>query len=143
LRRYAEVTLEHEYDYFVVLSLADDTRVIPFTTPTYTTYSGTAYGSGTYGGGMATYTGQTRGAYTTTGGQTFMIHKPRLHLMIKCSKGEKPQAAVGAYDARVLLHYAVEPHAAESAAVSGPSAHDTVWNPETMRYEPVEPSAKR
>lgn len=76
LRRAAELTIEHGFDYFVVTSEGSFAKNF---------VSGSAYnGNGSVIGGS----------------------KPEAVITIKCGKGAKPEGVSGAYDARELLKYA-------------------------------------
>lgn len=81
LLRCAELTLNNEYKYFIVLDEESYAKTGTFTTPvtSQTTGQVQAYGS------SGTYQGQT----TYSGGQTYSMRKPRTSMMIKCFK-EKP-----------------------------------------------------
>ena len=95
LLRCAEVTLENNYNYFVVVDAKSDSKRGAFTTPQSSYSSGSVnvhsygnYASGSYSGNTQYY-----------GGQTFMYDKPRVTFTIKCYK-EKPELEnVFVYDA--------------------------------------------
>lgn len=103
LLRSAELTLEHGFEYFVIIDAQQYSKNSTFTTPVTSTTNintntyGTAYGYGNYG----TYSGNTYGTATTTtyGGQTYLISKPRAANTIVCFKG-KPEGF--SYSARFI-----------------------------------------
>ena len=78
LRRAAELTTEHGFDYFVITNEGSFSKHV---------ISGSAYsGSGSVVGGS----------------------KPEAIVSIKCGKGTKPEGVAGAYDAREFLKYATK-----------------------------------
>lgn len=86
--RSAEVALENDFRYFVIIDAQQYSKQGRYTTPT-TTY-GSAYNSGGYA----------QGSTTTYGGQTFLISKPASTNTIYCLK-EKPDGF--AYEASFIV----------------------------------------
>ena len=82
LLRSAELTLEHGFRYFIITESEKDTTVVPFTTPTHSHTTGSAYVSGNYIYGSANT--------TTSGGHTFLMRKPTTTNTIVCFR-EKPE----------------------------------------------------
>ncbi len=111
--RCAEVTIDNGFDYFIILDEDDYENIGSYTTPTHiksqstttgnVNYSGNIYGNSIYGTG--TYSGQTRGRATVTGGQTLNFSKPRSTCVIKCFKGQKPEDLPSAFVAYELIGY--------------------------------------
>ncbi len=94
LLRSAELALENGYKYFIIVDAQQYSDNSTYTTPTTATTnintntSGSAY---TYGSNTSYY-GNTTGTATTTvtGGQTYIVSKPRASNMIVCFT-EKPK----------------------------------------------------
>lgn len=82
LLRSAELTLQHGYNYFVIVEEQNHTRNSTYTTPTTSNTTANVYGSGNYAYGTATT--------TTYGGQTYNISKPSTSNTIILFK-EKPE----------------------------------------------------
>lgn len=76
LLRSAEVALENGFRYFVIVESEKGSKVGAYTTPTTSQTTGSAYSSGSYAYGSATT--------TTSGGQTYVISKPRATNTILC-----------------------------------------------------------
>lgn len=98
LYRCAETTVEHGFDYFVIVDRDVDVTHGAITTAGH--YSGTTYYSG---GGTA----WTHGTYTP--GQTVPYRKYGITAVIKMYKGEKPEDLPNAYNAKELMGY-LEPN---------------------------------
>lgn len=93
LLRAAELTLQHGYKYFAIISSDRYISTTTYTTPTETKtkaqvryYGGTAYGES---------------KSITTGGDTYTFNKPRVSLMI-ISFPEKPETDATIFNARFL-----------------------------------------
>jgi hypothetical protein len=97
LRRCAELTLEHGFDYFIIIDKDSDTKQATVTTPgTYnSTSNATIYGNGVYGTSSGTY----------NPGQTIHITKHGATATIKAFKGDKPADNFSAYNAHDLIKY--------------------------------------
>src|SRR5258708_33200365 len=93
LLRSAELALEHDYPFFVIVESAHGSSLSTYTTPTqsYTTGSATMYGNTAYG----------HSTTTTTGGQTYLIRKPSSMNTIVCFK-EKPDGVMMVYNAEFI-----------------------------------------
>ncbi len=89
----AELAQSHGFSCFAVVDESSSTSVHAFTTPgqSYTS------GSGMVAGDVVTYSGQT----TYYPGQTYIFHKPRTGLLIKCFS-EKPER-IYTFDAAFLV----------------------------------------
>ncbi len=98
LLKCAEITLDHGFDYFIILGEEDSTAVSSYTTPTNISTQSTSYGTGTY-------TQHTTGNATITGGDTYYFSKPRSTCIIKCFKGKKPNDLPNAFTAYQLIGY--------------------------------------
>ena len=105
LRRAAELTLEHGFDYFVIVDAGTERQDALVTTPgSYTaTTTGSAYRDGSTAYGTAT----TTGVYTP--GVTVPITKYGASSMIQVFRGNKPAGVAGAFEARDVLHCAGGP----------------------------------
>lgn len=95
--RCAEVTLEHNYRYFIMVGASDLSRTTSFTTPGYAQTYGSAFGTGNFATGTATTT------YTPP--QTYRFFKPGVILTIKMSNNEK---SLEPYESFMFGHH-VEP----------------------------------
>jgi hypothetical protein len=93
LLRSAELTLEHGYQYFMVVDSNSSTSRSSYTTPTTSNTTASVYGSGNYAYGNATT--------TTYGGQTYNISKPSSSNTIVCFK-EKPPSGFS-YNANFIF----------------------------------------
>jgi hypothetical protein len=78
LLRSAELTLEHGYQYFMLVNANSSTSQSSYTTPTVSNTTASVYGSGNYAYGNA--------STTTYGGQTYNISKPSSSNTIVCFK---------------------------------------------------------
>ena len=113
LLRCAEITIDHGFDYFIILGEEDSTAVSSYTTPTNISAQSTSYGNTNYSGrvsgntiyGTGAYTQQTNGNATITGGDTYYFSKPRSNCVIKCFKGKKPDDLPNAFTAYQLIGY--------------------------------------
>ncbi len=113
LLRCAEITIDHGFDYFIILGEENSIEVSSYTTPTNVSaqttsqgnvgYSGSAYGNTIYG--TDAYSQQTTGNATITGGDTYYFSKPRSNCVIKCFKGKKPVDLPNAFTAYQLIGY--------------------------------------
>ena len=81
LMRSAELAQKKGFNFFIIADRADHSSNGSYTSPTHTetTASATGYGNTAYG----------QASTTTTGGQTYIIHKPGLANTIVCFK-ERP-----------------------------------------------------
>jgi len=95
LLRSAELALEHEFRYFVIIESEKGTKIGTYTTPSTSYTTGSAYGYGNYAYGSATT--------TTYGGQTYIISKPRATNTILCFK-EKPEINGLVFDAKFVIN---------------------------------------
>jgi hypothetical protein len=95
LLRSAEVSLEHGFPYFIVVDERAGASTSVYTMPTQTTTTGQATAMGNTAFGSATS--------TTTGGHSFLIHKPSLRNTIVCFK-EKPDVQGIVYEAEFVAH---------------------------------------
>lgn len=113
LLRCAEISIDHGFDYFVILGEENSTAVSSYTTPTNVSTQSTSYGNANYSGrvsgnnlyGTGTYSQQTSGTATITGGDTYYFSKPRSNCVIKCFKGKKPDDLPNAFTAYQLIGY--------------------------------------
>ncbi len=94
LLRCAELALEKEFKYFIIVDSEKYTKTGAYTTPTTSYTTGSAYGTGSYAYGSATT--------TTTGGQTYFYSKPRSTNTIVGFK-EKPKIDGLLYDAEFIV----------------------------------------
>ena len=92
LLRAAEVAQQSGYSYFAVVDKSSSTDVSTYTTQGQSHSSG----SGQISGNTMTYSGNT----TYYPGETYIVHKPRTGLMIKCFN-EKPEG-IFTFDAGFL-----------------------------------------
>ncbi|MBU0534507.1 MAG: hypothetical protein KJ887_06925 [Candidatus Omnitrophica bacterium] len=90
LLRASEIAIENGYKYFIILENQDYVKTSTYTTPVQTNTYGNVSSYGTTG----SYTGTTH----VSGGQTYIYHKPRSTITIKCYK-EKPDVDGIVYDA--------------------------------------------
>ena len=95
LLRSAEISLEHGFPYFIIVSERVGASTSVYTTPTQTTTTGQATAVGKTAYGSATS--------TTTGGHSFQTHKPSLRDTIVCIK-EKPDVQGVVYEAEFVAH---------------------------------------
>jgi|SRR5271166_3439905 len=85
--RCAEVTLQHGYRYFVLLSAADLSGTTSFTTPGYAHTTGYANAFGNFA------TGSTTTYYSPP--QTHTFYKPGVQIVIKMSNSQKELEGIG------------------------------------------------
>lgn len=100
LLRCAEITIDHGFDYFVILGEENSTAVSNHTTPTHVSAQSTSHGNANYS--------QTKGNATITGGDTQYLSKPKSNCIIKCFKGKKPDDLPNAFTAYQLIGYLKE-----------------------------------
>ena len=95
--RAAEITVENGFDYFAIVSDANNPTSMAMTMPGGSTSNTTinTYGSTAYGRTTTTY------APTTV----VPVVYPNSTLIIKSFKGAKPEGAANAYDARSVMKY--------------------------------------
>lgn len=93
LLRSSELALENGFKYFIIVDSQEYTKRNSFTTPTTSQTTGSAYVTGNYISGKATT--------KTTGGQTYVISKPRSTNTIVCFK-EKPVVSGVVYEAEFV-----------------------------------------
>lgn len=93
LLRSAEVALENEYSYFVILGENRDSKTMTYTTPVTANTTGNL---NVYGGNNYAY-GNYQGTTTYSGGNTVFINKPSTDMTIQCFK-EKPDISGMVYD---------------------------------------------
>jgi len=91
--RAAELTLNHGYEYFVIVQSDTSIATSTYTTPGYSQTTGNIqfYRHSAYGSARTTY----------YGGQTYNINKPRVSLVIMCFK-EKPETDATVFNAKYL-----------------------------------------
>jgi len=82
LLRCAEVTLENGYNYFTILSGGTNAEWSAYTTPVRSYTTGASFGN--------TYTDQT----SYSGGQTFVIRKPKSGCIIQCFREKQENIMV-------------------------------------------------
>ena len=94
LLRCAELTLQSDYNYFIIVSNDENTSISSYTTPTTTKTKANASVYGNTVSGTATS--------TTYGGQTYYITKPSSTNLIICYS-EKPDMDVMVYNANFIF----------------------------------------
>lgn len=95
LLRSADLTMQNGYRFFVLASSNSASDYSTYTTPSTSTTTGSAYGSGGYAYGSANT--------TTYGGQTYIVSKPSTTNTVVMFK-EKPQVNGVVYDANFLCN---------------------------------------
>ncbi|MDD4874317.1 MAG: hypothetical protein PHE15_05015 [Dehalococcoidales bacterium] len=95
LLRSAEVALENEFRYFVIVDSERHTDIGAYTTPSTSHTTGNAYSYGNYTSGAA--------RTTTYGGQTYYFSKPETSNTILCFK-KKPDINGIIYDAEFVAN---------------------------------------
>ena len=98
LYRCAETTVQHGYDYFMIVDSSADVKHGSYTTPGSYRATTNTFATG-YGYGTST----TSGTYSP--GQTITYRKHSATAIIKMFEGEKPQNLTNAYNARELMGY--------------------------------------
>ncbi len=101
LFRCAEVTVEKGYDWFATVSESGETKQGTLNTPGY--YTGSGNTSGHISGNSVFATTNTQGTYFPS--QTINFRMFGASAVIKMFKGEKPEDALGAYDAREVVKF--------------------------------------
>jgi hypothetical protein len=118
LRRAAEVTLAHGFDYFVLLTAGTERNVSVVNMPgTYTaTTTGSAYAIGSTAYGSATTTG------TYLPGASIPVSHYGATAIVKAFSGEKPRDLASAFDAREILQYVASVPSGSRPPASPPPA---------------------
>lgn len=93
LLRSSELALQNGFRYFIIVDSEKSSQLSTYTTPTTSHTTANAYGYGNYTYGTATT--------TTSGGETYVISKPRATNTIVCFK-EKPQVNGLVFDAEYV-----------------------------------------
>jgi hypothetical protein len=116
LLRSAELALENGYQYFSIIDRNSWVQQGTYTTPTHTTTTLNTNTTGTYtrSGNTGNLNANTYGTAITrtTGGQTFLISKPRTSNTIFCYS-ERPQDMIDVFDATFILQSIKEKYGIE------------------------------
>ena len=85
----SDLTMEHEFKFFVIGAVSDGSHTTTYTTPITTDVNITSYGNTAYGSAQ------------TYGGQTYVFNFPTPSITITCFK-EKPTFQTIIYDAAIV-----------------------------------------